>query len=248
MCAPSTPGLTPARRAQVFIAAGRLRNCIPRDAVPEWVPVTLDPPPGDPQNSAPVPDLKASDSDRERAVEVLRVAAGDGRLTPEELEERLEAALSARTSGELVRLTADLPAPDDARRVMVPRAKEVVRINQSFGNVVRNGPWVVPRRLELRTTGGNVKLDFTKATLTGDTLTIDLEGLGGNLSLVTRPGISVDVDELTVSAGNVKVRPPDADTPIVLRVEVSGHIRGGNVIARPPRRTLRQWLRRRPRF
>ncbi len=56
------------------------------------------------------PELRASHEDRDRVVELLRVAAGDGRLTADELDERLEAALTARTQRELVVLTADLPA------------------------------------------------------------------------------------------------------------------------------------------
>jgi hypothetical protein len=56
-------------------------------------------------------ELLASDADRERAAERLRAAAGDGRLTPVELEERLESAFSARTEAELEPLVADLPAP-----------------------------------------------------------------------------------------------------------------------------------------
>ena len=55
------------------------------------------------------PELRASDGDRDRAVERLRVAAGDGRLTAAELDERVDAALTARTCGELAALTADLP-------------------------------------------------------------------------------------------------------------------------------------------
>jgi hypothetical protein len=56
-------------------------------------------------------DLLASDADRERIAERLRAAAGEGRLTPAELEERLESAFSARTDAELEPLVADLPAP-----------------------------------------------------------------------------------------------------------------------------------------
>ena len=56
------------------------------------------------------PELRASHEDRDRVVELLRVAAGDGRLTADELDQRLEAALTARTQRELVVLTADLPA------------------------------------------------------------------------------------------------------------------------------------------
>jgi len=54
-------------------------------------------------------DLRASDADRERAAERLRAATAEGRLSAEELEERLELALAARTEGELAALVADLP-------------------------------------------------------------------------------------------------------------------------------------------
>jgi hypothetical protein len=55
--------------------------------------------------------LRASDADRDAVAERLRRAAVEGRLEPDELEQRLHAALRARTYGELDRLLADLPAP-----------------------------------------------------------------------------------------------------------------------------------------
>lgn len=61
------------------------------------------------KRSGSSPELRASHADRDRVVDVLRIAAGDGRLTADELDERLEAALSARTLSELTTLTADLP-------------------------------------------------------------------------------------------------------------------------------------------
>ncbi len=59
-------------------------------------------------------DLLTSDADRERIAERLRLAAGEGRLTAAELEERLEKAFSARTDAELEPLVADLPEPAGA--------------------------------------------------------------------------------------------------------------------------------------
>jgi Domain of unknown function (DUF1707) len=61
-------------------------------------------------------ELRASDADRERVAERLRTAAGDGRLTPAELEERVEGAFSARTEAELEPLVADLPMPPARER------------------------------------------------------------------------------------------------------------------------------------
>jgi fatty acid desaturase len=54
-------------------------------------------------------DLRASDGDRERAIDDLRAHTAAGRLTVEELEERVQPALGARTHAELVELTRDLP-------------------------------------------------------------------------------------------------------------------------------------------
>jgi hypothetical protein len=54
--------------------------------------------------------LRASDADREAVAKRLGHAAVEGRLEPGELEERLHAALRARTYGDLQRLLADLPA------------------------------------------------------------------------------------------------------------------------------------------
>jgi hypothetical protein len=59
---------------------------------------------------APQSSLRASDADREAVAERLRHAAVEGRLEPTELEDRLHAALRARTYGDLGRLVADLPA------------------------------------------------------------------------------------------------------------------------------------------
>ena len=60
--------------------------------------------------------LRAADADREQVAERLRRAAAEGRLLTEELEERLGAALSAKTYGELDAIVSDLPTTDIDRR------------------------------------------------------------------------------------------------------------------------------------
>jgi Domain of unknown function (DUF1707) len=54
--------------------------------------------------------LRASDADRDAVAERLRHAAVEGRLDADELEQRLDSALRAKTYGDLDRLLADLPA------------------------------------------------------------------------------------------------------------------------------------------
>jgi hypothetical protein len=198
-------------------------------------------PTGDRHDAGRQPSLRASHADRDRTVEALRDAAGDGRLTASELDERVEAALTARTGSELAALTADLPAEPGRQ------PKELVRIDQRFGEITRTGRWVVPKRMEIKATAGDVTLDFTEAVITDGTLHIDVDlGIGADLVLVTRPGIEVDVDDLTVRMGDVSIRPAAGSTPVALTVVVSGRVRGGNVVARFPRRTFGQWMRRQP--
>ena len=54
---------------------------------------------------------RTSYADRDAVIERLRVAAGDGMLTPDELDTRIEAASKAMTFTQLATVTADLPAP-----------------------------------------------------------------------------------------------------------------------------------------
>jgi hypothetical protein len=193
-------------------------------------------------------ELRASHEDRDRVVELLRVAAGDGRLTSDELDQRLEQALTARTYGELTGLVADLPASGQiGTAAALAKPKDLVRIDCRSGNAKRDGSWVIPQRMDVRVTSGNVTLDFTNAVIAQPVIRIETEVRSGNLTLITKPGVVVDADEVTVRSGNVKVRTPwGHDVPEILRIEVSGKVGSGNITARPPRRTIWQWLTRAP--
>lgn len=209
--------------------------------------------------------LRVSHEDRDRVAEALRVAAGDGRLTADELDERLEKALTARTYDDLAPLLADLPADlPAAGAALAPLsgplaaviaggvtpapAKELMKIHVTSGENRRVGRWTVPARMDLKVGSGHIKLDFTQAVITQPILHIDAEVRSGHIVLVTRPGIAVDLDDVAVRSGRVKVRDPWGDTvPVTLRVTVAGTCRSGHILARPPRRTFWQWLRRAPR-
>ncbi|MEV4896110.1 DUF1707 domain-containing protein [Nonomuraea sp. NPDC055795] len=192
------------------------------------------------------PELRASHADRDRVADVLRIAAGEGLLTADELDERLEAALSARTLSELTPLTADLPPVSATAGAAVAEVKDLVRIEQVHsGAIERTGRWVVPRRMELAVTYCAVTLDFTDAVITHDTLRIDVSMAGKTLTLVTRPGIVVDTDGLQLVHSKVRHR-RNPEAPVTLRVELVGQKVHGRVVVRPPRRTFGQWLLRGP--
>lgn len=189
-------------------------------------------------------EQRVSHDDRERVAEVLRVAAGDGRLSLEELEERLEGCFAARTYGDLAPLVADLPgqaapAPEPA----VP-VKDVARVRRAGGNVRYDGAWDVPRRMEIEVRGGNVVLDFTTGVVRQPVTEIDIEMRGGNLRLVVPDGYAVDAGEVEVRGGSIvnrHARRRDPAVPVRHRICVTGELAGGNIVVLPPRRPRRRW-------
>jgi hypothetical protein len=215
--------------------------------------------------------LRVSHEDRDQVAEALRVAAGDGRLSSDELDERLERALTARTYDDLAVLVADLPPAGNALApvpgtqlpgaqlpgplaavlgggVAPAPAKELIKIHVTSGHSQRVGRWTVPARMGLIARSGHIKLDFTEAVITQPTLHIDAEVSSGHIVMVTRPGIAVDMDDVSVRSGQVKVRAPWGDgVPVSLRITVAGKCGSGRIVARPPRRSFWQWLRRAPR-
>jgi hypothetical protein len=201
----------------------------------------------EPGNEIARSELRASHDDRDRVVEVLRVSAGDGRLTAEELDQRLELALTARTYGELAELVSDLPAAVASAAATAPRPKEVARIDCQSGHVRRVDRWVVPQRMEVKVTSGHVVLDFTQAVITQPTVQLAINVRSGHVLLRTKPGIVVDADDVAIRSGHVRVRAPwGPDVPVLLRIEVTGKVGSGHFLAGPRPRTFWQWLTRQP--
>src|SRR5262245_33049795 len=114
------------------------------------------------------PTLRASDADRDRIIEMLRAAVADGRLDQAEFDERLDAALAARTIDALAPLSADLIAAPGSggaltrppTRTPAEPAAERLTIREKHGTVRRDGRWTLPRRLALRTKWSHVTLDL----------------------------------------------------------------------------------------
>ena len=174
-----------------------------------------------PGRPAGAPGLRASDADRDRVIAVIRAAVGDGRLAMAEFGPRIDAALTAQTLGDLAALTADLEAA--GRTAATPEAKEVVRIKQSGGSIIRSGHWVLPRRLELRAKWCDVTLDCTAAVNPHGSLRLVLRMRGGSLTLRGGPGLSVEADDLEARYTDVDLCTPLAPgAPLDLAVQLSG--------------------------
>jgi hypothetical protein len=162
------------------------------------------------------PVLRASDAERERTVERLGAAAAEGRLTLEELSERVTAAYEARTQDELDALVRDLPAEPGAQPAA--RRRPTRFLFSLFGSTEREGRLRVRRRVTCLTAFGNIDLDLRQATLEGDVIRIVAIGAFAALDVYVPEGVEVDFRGLAL-LGHARARgddpPPRPGTPLV---------------------------------
>jgi hypothetical protein len=151
-----------------------------------------------PEERSPV--LRASDGERERVVTALRDGAAEGRLTFDELAQRVELAYGAATSVELDALLADLPAVAPA---VAPALGQRRRWNVAImGGCTRRGRWrPAPRSIALALMGG-VDLDLREATIEGDELVITAVAIMGGVDVRVPEGIEVDLGGFAFMGGN----------------------------------------------
>jgi hypothetical protein len=187
------------------------------------------------------PDLRASDDDRERTGEQLRGAAAQGRISVDELEERLQAAYAARTQGELAPIVADLPAAPErpAGRLPVRRGEGGSRwLISVLGGHERQGHWRLAPRLTVVNVMGGSDLDLHAAELADDEVVITVVSLMGGADIRVPEGLNVEVSQFAFMGGNaVELGPshPDPGGPVVRIRMVS--IMGGSDVRRGRRLT-----------
>jgi hypothetical protein len=147
-----------------------------------------------------------------------------------EFDQRIDAALTAQTLGDLAALIADLePTPAHSDRI-VAEVREVICIKQHGGSIVRSGRWALPRTMELRTKWCDVTLDCSTAVNPYGTLQLELKMRGGTLALLGGPGLSVDANDLAVRYTDIDLGTPAG--PIDLAVHLSGSTRYGEIRVR----------------
>jgi hypothetical protein len=201
--------------------------------------------------------LRISDADRHRVAEVLRHAAGEGRIDLSELDERLEAAYQARTYGDLVPITADLPRSGTSNGVPVapvpvqPPAPAVPAAMYTssvavLGDCKRRGVWRVPEEHTAFSLMGSVTLDLREAVFEAREVTITAVAIMGGIDVAVGPGATVVVDGVGImgdfSQGRDKVAPEITAASPVVRVRGLSLMGGVSVRRRPlpgePRRRL----------
>ena len=189
--------------------------------------------------------LRISDADRHRVAELLREAAGEGRLDIDELDERLESAYAAKTYGDLVPLTADLPLgaqhhPLADAPPAGPPGVPALRYDTSvaiMGGTSRKGLWEVgPTHTAFAIMGG-VEMDLRQARFTTRETVIRAFGIWSGIDIYVNAYTRVIVDGVGIMGAfdqaRDKVQPElGPDSPLV-RVTGFALMAGVTVQRRP---------------
>jgi DUF1707 SHOCT-like domain/Cell wall-active antibiotics response LiaF, C-terminal len=191
--------------------------------------------------------MRVSDSDRDRAADVLREAAGQGRISFDELDERLELAYAAKTYADLAAVTHDLP---QAGQVVspVPAPTAVSRIGGTPGSSAsiailsgarRVGSWVVPPKYVAVAVMGGIELDLREAQFSEPEVTIHAYTLMGGIEITVPEDVDVDVSGIAFMGGfDHNASGPGA--PGAPRVRVIGFaLMGGVDVRRKPQKAIK---------
>jgi Domain of unknown function (DUF1707) len=189
--------------------------------------------------------IRIGDRERDAVATVLQQAAADGRLSMAELDDRLDAALQAKTRGDLDPLVADLsvelPSQQSGGQSQAqrPRAagysrEDPLRLDGGMSSDKRRGVWTMPPFIQINQGVGSVKLNCLEATPAAQLIEIQVVGGAGSIVLVLPDGWAVDADRLSKSWGSKKVRVPRDPAPGKPLLVIYGSLGMGSLKVRPP--------------
>ena len=193
------------------------------------------------------PELRISDTDRDRTAEVLREAHAHGRITVDELDERLTSVYSAKTYADLVPITRDLPAVKDAeapaQNARSSRIGGMPRFRMSLailGGASRDGAWVVPPEYKAIATLGGIKLDMSDSTFAEPETVIKAYAVMGGMEITVPEDAEVEVGAFGVMGG-VDHGGEGPGAPGAPRIRITGvAVMGGIEVKRAPARRSSQ--------
>jgi hypothetical protein len=192
--------------------------------------------------SEPEESLRVSDAERDVTLKTLNEHAAVGRLTLDELEERAGKALAAKTRGDLVVLTSDLPAETGAQRSVVPSqpdgaARKPVRwMVAVMGGSHRRGRFRAVGRINALAVMGGDEIDLREAEIEGGELTLNLFAFMGGSNVYVPDSIEVEMGGFSLMGGNDvrgNQRSPRRGAPVV-RIRCFNLMGGATIFRLPP--------------
>jgi len=170
------------------------------------------------QDRFPARQLRVGHAERDAVAAILQDAAADGRLSMEELDQRLETALQAKTYGDLEPLVADLSAelpwrPSARATAPVPgppapgfSREDPLRLDGGVSSEKREGVWVVPPFVRISSGLGSVKLNCLQATAAAPVIEVEVIGGAGTVVIIVPDGWAVNDARLGKSLGTKSIK------------------------------------------
>lgn len=193
-------------------------------------------------------NLRISDADRHAVSEALRDAAAEGRIDLEELEERLEQTYAAKTYGDLVPITADLPTagtvqPPAVRPASAPAHRPTglePTYTSSFsmmGEVTRKGVWLMPETHNVVSIMAGATIDLREAVFAEREVVINATSIMAGIEIYVNAQTRVVVEGVGIMGDFSEMRdkvPAELtpDSPVV-RVKGLALMGAVNVQRRP---------------
>jgi hypothetical protein len=189
-------------------------------------------------HNLPTTATRASDRERDAVLQRVQEAFAEGRLDDTEFDQRMRAALTARTRAELDQLLTDLPevtAPGTAPAISRGPGRFAIALKSS---VRRSGRWRVPDRYTTVVYKGSGWLDLRAAELTGPDTTFLAVAYKSQVKILVPPGVRVEMTGFGVTQGADDDDPGyrlPLDAPVI-------HVRGlaykgtVEITTRPPER------------
>src|ERR1700689_593302 len=187
------------------------------------------------------PATRASDRERDAVVQRVQEAFARGRLDDTEFDERMRAALTARTHADLDVLLTDLPAataPAGTAPAIAGRGPGRFAIALK-SSVRRAGRWRVPERYTTVVYKGDGWLDLRAAELSGPVTTFVTVAYKSRVTILVPPGVRVEMTGFGVTQGPADEEEPGYRLPVEAPVF---HVRGLayegtiEISTRPPER------------
>ncbi|MFF1356282.1 DUF1707 domain-containing protein [Streptomyces sp. NPDC058297] len=173
------------------------------------------------------PARRISEDDRNTAVRRVQEAYAEGHLSHDEMDDRLQRVLTAKTHGDLEPALASLPEED---------AGTTSTIGALGGRIKRRGAWRVPRALKVESAFGSVRLDLSRAVFEHPAVDIELQVGTGRAKITVPRDAVVDVDGLHTGWKDLRYKAPRSSGLGGPRIRISGTMGYGRLKIRHARR------------
>ncbi|WP_209325529.1 DUF1707 SHOCT-like domain-containing protein [Brevibacterium renqingii] len=174
----------------------------------------------DPEQNDPAKTFRIGHKERDDAIEILREAAGDGRITVSELDERMEQVQAAKFPADLDEVLSDLVTelpsdrfrPASAITAARGRAHPVTGWDRFDPLVIRAGwesenrraRWAVPPHIRCEPSMSNIELNFLEVDTDLEVIEVEIVAGMGSVIVVIPEDWGVNVDQLSKTWGNVR--------------------------------------------